>query len=71
MFDNLTDTQMTWLFSIIGAGLLLTVLCMIDIYRRHGRDPMKMMIWLQVSIIPFFGALAYLLKGRTTQESEK
>lgn len=70
MFENLTSAQLTWLLSIIGICLLLTVLCMIDIYRRYSQDPLKMMIWLQVSIIPFFGALAYLLKGRKNEASK-
>ncbi|MBU1247721.1 MAG: PLDc N-terminal domain-containing protein [Proteobacteria bacterium] len=51
---------------IIGVGVIYiatTLACILNIFKRFTND-MDRMIWTQVSIIPFFGALAYLLFGR-------
>ncbi len=70
MFAQLSTTQLICLFSVLGCALALTMFCMFDIYRKHKHNPLHMMIWLQISILPFFGALAYLIKGRSTSENK-
>ncbi len=71
MFPELSTEQWTWIWGSIGAMLLLTTWCIYDVYRRFKNDPLTMMIWIQVSIIPFFGAMAYLVFGRKQGEIEK
>lgn len=71
MFDNLTPEQIYWIFGIVGTALCLTLISMFAAYKRFNREPISMMIWVQVSIIPFFGPLAYLLIGRKNGEKKQ
>ncbi len=71
MFPELSTEQWTWILGSVGALLLLTIWCMYDACRRFKNDPLTMMIWIQLSIIPFFGAMAYLIFGRKRGEIEK
>lgn len=70
MFDKLTTPQMYWLFGTIAVLLTMTVISMIAAYKRYQNEPVNMMIWVQISIIPFFGPLAYLFIGRKNGEKK-
>lgn len=67
---SLTATEWTWIIAVGAVYIGLTFACILDAFRRFEGD-MDRMIWTQICIIPFLGALAYLLFGRKRGDVKK
>lgn len=67
---GITATQWTWIILVGVAYVSLTFACILNVFKRFENE-LDRMIWTQICIIPFFGALAYLLIGRKRGDKKK
>ncbi|MGE4505451.1 MAG: PLDc N-terminal domain-containing protein [Desulfovibrionaceae bacterium] len=67
---NLTATQWFWILAVGVLYVSLTFACILNVFKRF-QDEVDRMLWTQICIIPFFGALTYLLIGRKRGEKKK
>ena len=64
-FSALTTQQWTIVILIVGACFTVSILTILDIWKRRFRSAGEKSIWMQIAIfIPVLGALAYFFIGR-------